>query len=372
MNLERKRQKLRDDLLAHYEREGRQLPWRIRPEARAKGEIPDPYAVWLSEIMLQQTTVAHAQSYWYKFLEAFPTIQDLAHTERDVILAMWAGLGYYARGRNLHKCAQIICSDHNGQFPRSEAALLKLPGIGPYTAATMAAICFDEATNIVDGNVERVIARLYAVTTPLPVARAELRALAGDIADPARPGDYGQALMDLGAQICTPRRPTCERCPWQWACLAYTGGQATDYPRRTRKARPKRYGSIFVLHTPQGLLMQQRPETGLLGGMLGFPGTKWQNRRPQMPLKSAPLEVNWQKSSTPVQHVFTHFELFLDVYSARQAINQNFETPPWRWVKRQYIDTYALPTLMKKVLKQAETTLLAPDPVLSQTPYNAL
>lgn len=339
--------KMQTALLRWYDSAGRTLPWRIRPEDRAKGVTADPYAVWLSEIMLQQTTVPHATPYWEKFLREFPTVTDLANAERDRILTLWAGLGYYARGRNLHKCAQIIRDQHDGQFPQSEAQLLKLPGIGPYTAATMAAICFDEATNIVDGNVERVISRIFCVQTPLPKGKGELRRLAGTLASPNRPGDYGQALMDLGATVCTPRSPTCGTCPWESFCQARKGEVQTDYPKKTKKAKlPTRYGNIYVLKSSDSVLMLQRPDNGLLGGMLGFPGTEWSNTAPPA-LDGAPSPRNWEKCDDEVRHVFTHFELYLDVYRS-ETPEQDLEGI---WVELTRISDYALPTVMKKALK---------------------
>lgn len=333
-------------LLGWYDAQGRTLPWRIRPEDRRAGQIADPYAVWLSEIMLQQTTVPHASPYWRKFLTAFPTVVDLANAERDRVLTMWAGLGYYARARNLHKCAQTIRDDYAGTFPQTEAELLKLPGIGPYTAATIAAICFDEATNIVDGNVERVISRIFKVEALLPKGRPEYRRLAGTLASPNRPGDYGQALMDLGATICSPRSPKCEICSWQKFCAAYADGTQTDYPKKLKKMKlPVRYGAVFVLMSGNAVLLRQRPDKGLLGGMMGFVGTEW-GAKPSDPLADAPIERNWEKCNGEVKHIFTHFELRLDVYRA-EITETELEGV---WAPLEQIKDYALPTVMTKVL----------------------
>ena len=342
--------KMQTSLLAWYDLAGRTLPWRIRPEDRAKGLTADPYAVWLSEIMLQQTTVAHATPYWEKFLREFPSVTDLANAERDRILTLWAGLGYYARGRNLHKCAQIIRDEYDGEFPQSEAQLLKLPGIGPYTAATMAAICFDKATNIVDGNVERVISRIFCVQNPLPKGKSELRQLAATLASTNRPGDYGQALMDLGATICTPRSPTCGICPWENFCLARKDDVQADYPKRIKKAKlPTRYGTVYVLSYGGKILLRQRPDKGLLGGMMEFPGSEWGDTQSPA-LKGAPNERNWEKCESRVRHVFTHFELFLDVYRAESS-SPDIDGV---WVPLESINNYALPTVMKKALKIAQ------------------
>lgn len=345
---------MRRALLAWYDKEGRTLPWRIRPEDRMRGDSADPYAVWLSEIMLQQTTIPHATPYWEKFLARFPTVIDLARAERDEVLAMWAGLGYYARARNLHKCAGVVADEHGGQFPRSEAELLKLPGVGLYTAATMAAICFDEATNIVDGNVERVISRIFTVKNPLPKAKGDLRALAATLAAPQRAGDYGQALMDLGATLCTPRSPNCQACPWKKHCLARKDGTQTDYPKKLKKKKlPVRYGAAFVLRSDEAVLLERRKDKGLLGGMMGFPGTSW-GERPENALDNAPLDDacvgrNWEKCLGEVRHVFTHFELRLSVYRAQIAE----PTKDGIWAPLEDIKTYALPTVMSKVLMLA-------------------
>ena len=338
--------KMQKALLDWYEREGRTLPWRIRPEDRAAGQIADPYAVWLSEIMLQQTTVPHATPYWRKFLAEFPTVIDLANANRDRVLTLWAGLGYYARARNLHKCAQVIRDEHGGLFPQSEAELLKLPGIGPYTAATLAAICFGEAANIVDGNVERVVSRIFTIEVLLPKARPEYRRLAGTLAPLKRAGDYGQALMDLGATICTPRSPKCDMCPWQKYCAAYKDKTQTDYPKKTKKVKlPVRYGAAFVLISGNNVLLRQRPDKGLLGGMMGFPGTEW-GPKPDDPLAFAPVKRNWEKCQGEVRHIFTHFELRLDVYRTEQK-DMCLEGV---WASLEDIGDFALPTVMKKVL----------------------
>ena len=337
---------MRRALLSWYDAGGRTLPWRVRPEDRARGIVPDPYAVWLSEIMLQQTTVPHAAPYWEKFLTRFPTVIDLARADRDEVLAMWAGLGYYARARNLHKCAGVIADEHGGVFPKTEAALLKLPGIGLYTAATIAAICFDEATNIVDGNVERVISRIFTLDNPLPKARRELRALAGTLADPKRAGDYGQALMDLGATVCTPRSPQCGLCPWQKHCAAQKAGTQTDYPKKLKKAKlPLRYGAVFVLRAGEAVMLERRADGGLLGGMMGFPGTAW-GERPKDPLLSAPYTRNWELCEHELRHIFTHFDLRLRVYRAEITA----PTKDGIWAPLEDIKRFALPTVMTKAL----------------------
>jgi len=333
---------MRTALLRWYDEQGRTLPWRVRPEDRARGVSSDPYAVWLSEVMSQQTTLAHATPYWEKFLRIFPTISDLADAEREQVLAMWAGLGYYARARNLHKCAGVIRDEHQGRFPTDEATLLKLPGIGPYTAATIAAICADEATNIVDGNVERVISRVFTFEDALPKGRKALRALAGTLVRPERPGDYGQALMDLGATLCTPKNPSCELCPWVHWCAANKEGQETSYPKKEKKKpTPIRYGHVYVLQSGDHFLVEQRPDKGLLGGMLGLPTSEWGEKPTDH--SAAPMQRNWQKVGE-VKHVFTHFELRLDVFLAE--IDDRIEGE-WRQ------EIKALPTVFKKAARLA-------------------
>ena len=333
---------MRAALLRWYDDQGRVLPWRVRPEDRARGVVPDPYAVWLSEVMSQQTTLAHAAPYWKKFLSAFPTISDLADEDRERVLSMWAGLGYYARARNLHKCAGVVRDEHNGVFPTDETTLLKLPGIGPYTAATIAAICADEATNIVDGNVERVISRVFAFEEVLPKGRKALRALAGTLVRTERPGDYGQALMDLGATLCSPKNPSCAQCPWTQWCLAHQRGQEATFPRKEKKKRtPLRYGYVYVLWSGDYILAEHRPDKGLLGGMLGLPTSEWGVK--PIDHRAAPIKRNWQHIGE-IGHIFTHFELRLEVFVA-EIENRG----AGQWLQ----NVTALPTVFKKAVKLA-------------------
>jgi len=353
----KKRAQMRLELLAWYDAQGRTLPWRIRPEDRAEGLTPNPYAVWLSEIMLQQTTVPHATPYWRKFLQRFPKVIDLAEADRDEVLAMWAGLGYYARARNLHKCAGVVANEYNGVFPATEKELLTLPGIGAYTAATIAAICHEEATTIVDGNVERVVSRIFCVEIPLPKGRKVLRECAHSLSAPtlkdfSRPGDYGQAIMDLGATLCSPKNPKCGICPWEAYCGARKQGAQTDYPKKSPKKKlPIRYGTVFVLSSNAHILLERRDDKGLLGGMMGFPGTKWGETPSDTEIANAkPAERNWQKSSIEVRHIFTHFELRLTVYHAEMP---EVEKPEGLWAPLKNIKAYALPSVMTKVLKAA-------------------
>ena len=332
---------MRAALLQWYDEQGRTLPWRVRPEDRARGIVPEPYEIWLSEVMSQQTTLAHATPYWEKFLAKFPSVTDLANADREVVLSMWAGLGYYARARNLHKCAGVVRDEFEGVFPTDEKTLLSLPGIGPYTAATIAAICADEATNIVDGNVERVIARTFAFEDPLPKGRKALRTLAGTLVRTERPGDYGQALMDLGATICTPKNPSCLLCPWSEWCLAHAKGKEEFYPQKEKKKpTPIRYGYAYVLRCGDQILVEQRPDKGLLGGMLGVPTSAWGDKPKDH--SAAPIKRNWQRAGQ-IKHVFTHFELQLEVFVAETANKCDGVL----WIS----DTSGLPTVFQKVVK---------------------
>ncbi|MFN6951177.1 MAG: A/G-specific adenine glycosylase, partial [Albidovulum sp.] len=293
-------------LLAWYDRSARVMPWRVGPAERKAGVRPDPYRVWLSEVMLQQTTVAAVRDPFRRFTERWPDVTALAAARDGEVMAEWAGLGYYARARNLLKCARTIARDHGGRFPETRDALLSLPGVGPYTAAAVAAIAFDEPAAVVDGNVERVIARLFAVATPLPAAKAELMTLAARLTPTQRPGDFAQAMMDLGATICTPRTPACDLCPLRSACEGHAAGIADDLPRRLPKpAKPTRVGISFVgIREDGAMLVERRPERGLLGGMLGWPGTDWTLTDP---VATPPAPGSWRMVAGDVRHSFTHF-----------------------------------------------------------------
>jgi len=339
-------EKLRGALLDWYDRSGRALPWRIRPEDRAAGVVADPYAIWLSEIMLQQTTVPHATPYWHRFLALWPTIQDLANAEPDTVMTEWAGLGYYARARNLIACARVISGELGGEFPSELDALRALPGIGDYTANAIRAAAFDQPASVVDGNVERVITRLRRVEAPLPKAKPEIRKLAGVIADPDRPGDYAQAIMDLGATICTPRSPNCDACPWSDHCAAHAGGVETDYPRKSpRKLRPTRQGVAFVVTHEDTVWLRKRAEKDLLGGMMEVPSTDWNEVLPDEIVP--PFPSNWRNAGA-IRHVFTHFTLEMVVWQAEAP--ENWEPETGVWAMRAELDQYALPSLMKKVI----------------------
>jgi A/G-specific adenine glycosylase len=299
-------------LLDWYDRHARSMPWRIPPADRKAGILPDPYHVWLSEVMLQQTTVAAVRDYWRRFVARWPTVSDLARAEDAEVMAEWAGLGYYARARNLLKCARAVAALPDARFPQTRDTLMALPGIGPYTAAAVAAIAFNEPATVVDGNVERVMARIFAVLDPVSMSKPRLVAFAASLTPRDRPGDYAQAVMDLGATICTPRNPTCALCPWQDRCLAWAQGIQATLPTKTPKAaKPVRHGTVWAAFREDGaLLLEDRPTSGLLGGMLGLPGDSWDGAG-----GTAPLDADWSEAGT-VRHVFTHFSLNLTVMSA--------------------------------------------------------
>ena len=337
-------------LLDWYGRHARDLPWRIPPGSDAR---PDPYRVWLSEIMLQQTAVAAVKDYFTRFVARWPTVGDLAAAPLDDVLHAWQGLGYYARARNLHRCARAVTREHGGAFPDTEEGLRALPGIGAYTAAAVAAIAFGRPATVVDGNVERVVARLHAVETPLPAAKPLLGRLAGLTTPQHRPGDYAQAVMDLGATVCTARSPKCLLCPWSAGCAAHRRGMAADLPRRApKKAKPLRRGVVWWIEGPDGrVLLRRRPENGLLGGMMEFPGTGWTEAEPQ---GGPPVPVAAEREAGTVGHVFTHFRLELAVRTARTDASPDASGAGEAvWEDPARLDRQALPTVMKKVARAA-------------------
>ena len=337
-------------LLAWYDRSARVLPWRELLGSRA-----DPYAVWLSEIMLQQTTVKAVIPFYRKFLARWPAVTDLAAAGLNEVLAAWAGLGYYSRARNLHACARHIAERHGGRFPQNEAALLALPGIGAYTAAAISAIAFDQQATAVDGNVERVVARLFAVREPLPGAKADIKRLAATLTPQRRPGDFTQAMMDLGATICTPRSPACAICPLLGACLAASQGIAASLPvKAPKKDRPVRRGAAFVAMRADGaVLLRRRAPKGLLGGMLEVPSTEWLVDRPGRAANecAAPFPADWRRIAGMVSHTFTHFQLELAVFLALD-VGRDISSG-CVWYPRASWRDEALPSVMRKVLAHA-------------------
>ncbi len=348
-------------LLAWYDRHRRRLPWRA-----LAGEPPDPYRVWLSEIMLQQTTVKTVGPYFEKFLARWPDVTALGRASQDDVLRMWAGLGYYSRARNLHACAVAVLRDHGGRFPDNEEGLRALPGIGPYTASAIAAIAFDRRTMPVDGNIERVVSRLYAVEEPLPQAKPKIQQLAatllvetGDMQTRAgdvktRAGDSAQALMDLGASICTPKKPACALCPLNADCMARARGDQETFPRKAaKKTGTLRRGAAFVVTRGEELLVRSRPDKGLLGGMTEVPGSDWHaGQEDKAALQQAPeLKgiARWHRKAGVVTHVFTHFPLELVIYTARVPARTR---PPegMRWVPIATLAGEALPNVMRKAI----------------------
>ena len=330
-------------LLDWYDRHARSLPWRGPPGSEVQ---PDPYRVWLSEIMLQQTTVAAVKAYFERFTALWPDVQSLAAAPDAQVMAQWAGLGYYARARNLLKCARVIAGDHGGQFPSDLNALVKLPGIGPYTAAAISAIAFDRPETVVDGNVERVMARLFDIHIPLPKAKPALTAQAARLTPTERPGDYAQAVMDLGATLCTVRNPACGICPWRQPCLARANGTAADLPKKMpKKKKPTRFGIAYVARRIDGAyLVERRPPSGLLGGMLGWPGPDWAEGPPE---DQAPIRAEWKTLNAEARHTFTHFHLRLTVKTALVPLDRK----PMRgdFIAATEFDPTALPTVMRKV-----------------------
>ncbi|WP_309083671.1 A/G-specific adenine glycosylase [Chelativorans sp.] len=339
-------------LLAWYDRHQRRLPWRLPPEALRQGRRPDPYRVWLSEVMLQQTTIGAVKPYFEKFLAQWPTVAALAAAETDDVMKAWAGLGYYSRARNLKKCAEEVATRHGGVFPDTEAGLRALPGIGDYTAAAVAAIAFGRPAAVVDGNVERVVTRLAAIETPLPGAKAQIKKIVQAMVPEARPGDFAQAMMDLGATICTPRRPSCILCPMSYRCTARALGAQERFPIKAEKAeKPLRLGAAFIAVRPDGaVLLRRRPETGLLGGMTEVPTSAWTARQDGADdVTAAPFPAAWQSCGV-VRHVFTHFALHLSIY--RAAVEGPAPSGHW-WSARDTLFQEALPTVMKKAIEAA-------------------
>jgi len=336
-------------LLAWYDRAGRDLPWR-----KKHGEVADPYHVWLSEVMLQQTTVVAVAPYFRKFIQRWPKVTDLAAASEDEVMHAWAGLGYYARARNLHACAKMVTDWRGGRFPDDEESLRQLPGIGDYTAAAITAIAFGKRAVVMDGNVERVVARLFAVTEPLPAVKPRLKALAGQLTPDFRPGDYAQAVMDLGATICTPRNPACVLCPWMTACQGLRQGVAAGLPAKLAKPeRPTRHGTAYWATRKDGaVLIRRRPPQGLLGGMMEIPSTPWRDSPWETDELAAqqPLAGQWRPLPGLVRHTFTHFHLELKLVAAKTA---GSAVAHGLWVPLDQLGDHALPSVMGKVIRHA-------------------
>ncbi|MCO6186795.1 A/G-specific adenine glycosylase [Rhizobium sp. L1K21] len=341
-----------EKLLAWYDNHHRELPWRVTPPMAARGITNNPYHVWLSEVMLQQTTVQAVKAYFEKFTALWPRVEDLAAAPEEDVMKAWAGLGYYARARNLKKCAEAVASQHGGRFPNTEEGLKALPGIGDYTAAAIAAIAFNRQAAVMDGNVERVIARLYAISDALPGAKPAMRALVQTLTPEKRPGDFAQAMMDLGATICTPKRPACMHCPLREDCIALASDDPERFPvKAPKKERPVRLGAAFVAQNSNGdIWLRRRAPSGLLGGMSEVPTTDWNSRRDgATELTAAPCPADWRACGV-VTHIFTHFELRLSVFHA-QGVEQ-VDGHGW-WSPLTEVDGEALPTVMKKAINAA-------------------
>lgn len=353
-------------LLAWYDANARVLPWRAQPGQGAA----DPYRVWLSEIMLQQTTVQAVKAYFEKFVALWPSVEALAAAPLDDVLKAWAGLGYYARARNLHACAREVATRFGGRFPAAEADLRTLPGIGPYTAGAIAAIAFGGRHAAVDGNVERVISRLYAIETPLPASKPEIRDRAQALVPEHRAGDFAQAMMDLGATICTPRDPNCLICPWAEHCRGRIAGLAPTLPRKAPKKQvPTRRGTAFWIEREDGaVLLRRRPEKGLLGGMMEVPSTDWSEAAVE-PESQAPLSATWRSLPGKVEHTFTHFHLELDVWRADAVSDGELrDDGDYRWTPRGDLAGEALPTVMRKVVAHVLGDAPPPKPSSRRRP----
>ncbi len=335
----------RKKILKWYDKNQRVMPWRAN-----KGQAPNSYYVWLSEIMLQQTTVATVGAYFTKFIKIWPTVEELANADRDDVMKEWAGLGYYARAQNLHKCAQVVVDEHSGEFPQDEATLKSLPGIGDYTSASVRSIAFGKESNVVDGNIERIMARLYAVEQPLPLSKKILKSHAGVLTHHRhdRPGDYAQALMDIGATICTPKSPKCGICPVQSFCHANRIGNQAELPKKLKKAnKPQKSGEVYWISNSKGdVLFEKRGEKEMLGGMIGLPTSEW-----KIDIFSKKVE------KYEIYHSFTHFDLKLKIIKKHRKDFKKSEKDLF-WVAQSKIDELGVPTLFKKVINLMKSEVL--------------
>lgn len=357
-SLEKLPKQLGNTLLNWYDKNGRELPWRERP-VNGRQILADPYSVWLSEIMLQQTTVAAVKPYFENFLQLWPNVATLAAAEDEAIMVQWAGLGYYSRARNLLKCARIVVADYGGHFPETAAGLQKLPGIGPYTAAAVASIAFRDPAAVVDGNVERVLTRLLSIETPLPAAKEVVRAALLPIIPSDRPGDLAQAFMDLGATLCSPKRPACSLCPLNDTCISFAEGKQETFPvKLPKKHKPTRTGAAFVLiREGKSIWLQKRASTGLLADMTEVPTTDWtSNQDGASDVSAAPLPTDWEDVGM-VRHTFTHFHLELIVFKSTSGLihlpTKAMLAANGRWSNIENLENEALPNLMKKVISKA-------------------
>jgi A/G-specific adenine glycosylase len=335
-------------LLAWYDRHARALPWRVPPAKSKACERPDPYRVWLSEVMLQQTQVATVREYYLKFLSLWPSVHDLANADTEDVMKAWAGLGYYSRARNLKKCAGIVAVELGGVFPDNVTDLKKLPGIGDYTAAAIAAIAFGEPAAVIDGNIERVMTRQHRIDKPVRECKEQIRSLVADLLPRERPGDFAQAMMDLGATLCSPKKPGCALCPVAATCLAFAKGDMERFPVKAPKPeKPVRKGAAFVIFNSDGhVYLQKRKTSGLLGGMSEVPGSAWTARIDGATGETAlPFDGAWQKAGK-ARHTFTHFHLELEVWHTEATHHRG---DGW-WSTPDALPGEALPTVMKKAI----------------------
>ncbi len=336
-------------LLAWYDASARQMPWRVPPHDHAQGVRADPYQVWLSEVMLQQTQVATVKDYFVKFITLWPTIFDLAADEEESVLKAWAGLGYYSRARNLKKCADVVVANYDGKFPQSFEELKTLPGIGDYTASAIASIAFDQPVPVLDGNVERVMSRHQRIEKFFPEAKAETKLMLEHILDQLRPGEFAQATMDLGATICTPKRPSCHLCPIHQDCMGFENGDAESFPyKKPKTIKPTRKGAAFVMHNSKGeIFLCKRPNNGLLASMTQVPTTQWNSRQDgSIDTSQAPAKAQWTNAGI-AKHTFTHFHLELNVWVAKDVDKANHKG--W-FCAQDKLQDEALPTIMRKVI----------------------
>lgn len=341
-------------ILAWYDENARDLPWRIPPAQSRKGILADPYHVWLSEVMLQQTTVAAVKAYYAHFTTRWHDVAALAAAQDNDVMGAWAGLGYYARARNLLKTARIVAREYDGAFPNTEKDLLKLPGVGAYTAAAISSIAFGRRAVVIDGNVKRVMARLFCIQTPLQKADEEIKQAAQSLTPDSRAGDYAQALMDLGATVCTTKSPDCTACPWRLDCRAYAKGCARDLPRKLPKAaKPTRQAIAYIaLRNDNAILLEHRPDKGLLGGMLGFPATPFVQTPP---IDCPPLDAHWIVLNETVTHVFTHFKLEMQLRIAK--VGDDVMPKRGEFVFLGAFNPKSLPTVMAKAWRIARGVL---------------
>ena len=339
------------NLLEWYFKNGRILPWRVSPKDAETGENPDPYKVWISEIMLQQTTVSAVIPYFEKFIKRWDSVEKLSQAEENDILAFWAGLGYYARGRNLFKCARELNNKFDSKIPNDKKTLLDLPGIGEYTASAIRSIAFGEREIVIDANIERVVCRLFKIEKPIKESKKEIRKYASKLFPKFRSGDFAQALMDFANSICKPRKPNCESCPISRSCLSLKLGKAENIPvRPTKRNIPIRMGYVFFTKVkPNKLLLERRPSEGILGGLLGFPTTKWEAKKNKPDL---PFKANWTFTKRVVKHQFSHFKLELEIVIGEKE-NSEFDNSNYLTVEHQNFDLMSLPTLMRKVYAKA-------------------